>query len=256
MFNINYIGTWTLFKKESWRFLKVYNQTLVAPVINGLLLLAIFKLAVGRQFAQIGDVPFGEFMASGLIMMIIVQQAFANTSSSLIMAKVIGFIIDFLMPPLRTNELILAMVGASILRGFMVAIIAMAAIAIFIPLDFHNIPLMIFYIFFSSLFLGLLGLLTGVFAESFDHVAAITSYIITPLSFLSGTFYSIHNLPEFWQEVAHYNPFFHMIDGFRYSMTGYSDGNIEAGMMSLVAIVVVLWVVVYLLINKGYRLKQ
>jgi ABC-2 type transport system permease protein len=172
------------------------------------------------------------------------------------MAKVIGFIIDFLMPPLRTNEIIFAMVSASILRGIMVAVIAMAAVAVFIPLDFHNIALIIFYIFFSSLFLALLGLITGVFADSFDHVAAITSYIITPLSFLSGTFYSINNLPEFWRELAHYNPFFHMIDGFRYSMTGYSDGNIHSGMLTLIGLDAALWVVAYLLISKGYRLKQ
>lgn len=256
MFNINYIGTWTLFKKETWRFLKVYNQTLVAPVINGLLLLAIFKLAVGRQLAEIGGIPFGEFMAAGLIMMIVIQQAFANTSSSLIMAKVIGFIIDFLMPPLRAGEMIMAMTMSAVLRGFMVAIVAIIAISIFIPLDMDNIALMFFYIFFSSLFMALLGLITGVFAESFDHVSAITSYIITPMSFLSGTFYSIKNLPGFWHEVAIYNPFFHMINGFRYAMTGYSDGNIELGMATLVGCNVVLWIFAHALISRGYRIKQ
>lgn len=256
MLNINYIGTWTLFKKETWRFLKVYNQTLVAPVINGLLLLAIFKLAVGRQLEQVGGIPFGEFMASGLIMMIVIQQAFANTSSSLIMAKVIGFIIDFLMPPLRAGEIIFAMVSSAILRGFLVAIIAIIIINFFIPLEIDNFGLLLFYLLFSGMFMALLGLITGIFADSFDHVSAITSYIITPLSFLSGTFYSIRNLPEFWHEVAIYNPFFHMINGFRYSMTGYSDGNIELGMATLIGLNIALWVVAHTMLSKGYRIKQ
>jgi len=256
MSNINYIGTWTLFKKESWRFLKVYNQTLVAPVVNGLLLLAIFKLSVGRQLQMIGDVPFGEFMASGLIMMTVIQQAFANTSSSLIMGKVIGFIIDFLMPPLRTSELILAMVMASVLRGVLIAIIAGLSIWVFIPLQVHDFSILLFYIFFSSLLVGLLGLITGVYAETFDHVAAITSYVITPLSFLSGTFFSTKNLPEFWQYLTHFNPFFYMIDGFRYGMTGYHDGNIEIGMICLVALNIILWTLAHFMISRGYRLKQ
>ena len=256
MFNINYIGTWTLFKKESWRFLKVYNQTLVAPVINGLLLLAIFKLAVGQRLQTVGEIPFTEFMASGLIMMMVIQQSFANTSSSLIMAKVIGFIIDFLMPPLRAGEMITAMVGAAILRGTLVTIIAITVISFFVDFQIHSYGIIAFYIIFSSLFMGLLGLVTGIYSESFDHVAAITSYIITPLSFLSGTFYSIKSLPQFWENLAHYNPFFHMIDGMRYGMTGYNDGNIEAGMLSLAGLCAVLWVVVHMMLSRGYRIKQ
>jgi len=256
MININYIGTWTLFKKETLRFLKVYNQTLVAPIVNGLLLLAIFKLSVGNRLEFVGTVPFGQFMASGLIMMTVLQQTFANTSSSIIMGKVIGFIVDFLMPPLRTTELIFAMTMASVLRGFMIAVIATASIWIFIPLQIHSLPIFLFYIFFSSLLMSSLGLIAGVYAETFDQTAAITSYIITPLSFLSGTFYSIKNLPEFWQHVAHYNPFFYMIDGFRYSMTGYSDGNIAIGMSVIIFLNIILWAISHLMISRGYRLKQ
>lgn len=252
---MNYLGTYTLFKKETWRFIKVYNQTLIAPVVTALLFLAIFQLALGNRINYIGDVPYEIFMASGLIMMTVVQQAFANTSSSLIMGKVIGNIIDYLMPPISAGEMIFAMCMSAILRGFLVAILAGISIYIFIPIGIENIGITIAYIFLAAMFMALLGILTGVFAESFDQMAAVTSYIITPLAFLSGTFYSIKNLPPFWQEVTSYNPFFYMIDGFRYGMTGYADGDIATGLIAISLINIVLWVVVYSMISRGYRLK-
>ena len=227
----------------------------MAPVVTSLLFLAIFQLALGNRINYVGEVPFEIFMASGLIMMTIIQQAFANTSSSLIMGKVIGNIIDYLMPPISTGELILAMAMAAVLRGFIVAILAGIAIYIFIPLGVSNFFVAVVYIFLASLFMALLGLLTGVFAETFDQMAAVTSYVITPLAFLSGTFYSVKNLPEFWQEVTSYNPFFYMIDGFRYGMTGYSDGDIKIGFVVLVAAIFVIWLLVYSMISRGYRLK-
>lgn len=251
----NPIGTWTLFKKEIRRFLKVYNQTLIAPVITSLLFLAVFSLSVGGHVQVVGSVSFAQFVASGLIIMTIVQQVFANSSSSFIMAKVLGSLIDLLMPPISAAEIVLAMITASLVRGIMVGILTGLAVYIFVDYHIEHPFIMIFYALAAATLLALLGLLAGILAESFDQMAAITSYVVTPLSFLSGTFYSTHNLPGFWQKVAHGNPFFYMIDGFRYGVTGYSDGNLQLGAIMLVASNIVLWVIVWKLIDKGYRLK-
>ena len=252
---MNYIGTWTLFVKEVRRFMKVYNQTLLAPVITSLLFLAVFDLSLGSHVNKIGNIPFGEFMASGLIIMTIVQQVFANASSTFIMGKVLGSMVDLLMPPLSAGEIVTAIVGASVFRGIIVGIIAAIAIRCFVVFHVEHFGVVIFYTIAASVMLALLGLLAGILSESFDQMAAITSYIITPLSFLSGTFYSTQNLPPLCHMVPHANPFFYMIDGFRYGMTGHHDGNVALGAAMLVAANVALWFVVYRLINKGYRLK-
>ena len=252
---MNYLGTYTLFRKEVWRFLKIFNQTLVAPVVNSLLFLAIFQLALGNRVNYIGEIPFEIFMASGLIMMTIVQQAFANGSANFVMGKVIGHIIDYLMPPISAGEMILALSLAAVVRGFLVAILAGISIYIFVPISIDNIGIVLLFILLSSFFMALLGLLTGIFAEGFDQMAAVTSYIVTPLAFLSGTFYSTKNLPEFWQEVIVYNPFFYMIDGFRYGMTGHADGDITTGLAVLFVGNIALWAVLHAMISRGYRLK-
>ena len=252
---MNILGTWTLFKKECWRFLKVYNQTLVAPVITSLLFLAVFHLAMGGRVTQVAGVRFELFMASGLIIMSVVQQSFANSSSSLVMSKVIGMIIDILMPPFSAAEMMIAMVGACIVRGVLVGIISASAISFFIPLEVHYIWAVVYFLIMSSMLLGLLGLFAGIVSESFDHMSAITSYIITPLAFLSGTFYSIQNLPPAWQVAAHFNPFFYMIDGFRYGMTGHTDTNILVSVVVIFAANIALAALCHKLISKGYRLK-
>jgi ABC-2 type transport system permease protein len=252
---MNYLGTWTLFKKECWRFLKVYNQTLLAPVITSLLFLAVFNLAMNGHVAMVAGVPFDQFMASGLIIMAVVQQAFANSSSSLVMSKVIGMIIDILMPPFSAAEIIIAMIGSCIVRGVLIGIISVIAISFFIHLEVHHWWAAVYFLVMSSMLLGFLGLFAGIVSESFDHMAAITSYIITPLAFLSGTFYSIQNLPGAWKTAAHFNPFFYMIDGFRYGMTGHTDTDVILGASVILAANIVLCVFCYRLIRKGYRLK-
>lgn len=254
--NFNYYGTYSLFKKEVLRFLKVYHQTLFSPTVNALLLLAIFALSLGNNVHQVGVVPFKEFMAAGLIMMVAMQNAFANSSSSLTMGKVMGHIIDYLIPPIGPGGFLTAFALASVLRGILVGIITMAAIAFFVPLSFFNIFYAIFCIFFASLFLGLLGILCGILSDSFDQMSAITSYFITPLTFLSGTFYSTNNLPEFWKNVAHLNPFFYMIDGFRYGITGYHDGSLVGGAITILTCNIVLILVIYKLLKIGYRIKN
>ncbi len=252
----NYYGTYTLLKKEVFRFLKVYHQTLFSPVINALLLLAIFSLSMGNKIHNIGDVSFKEFMAAGLIMMVAMQNAFANSSSSFTIGKVLGHIIDYLIPPIGAKGMLFAFVSAAVLRGFLVGLIAFAAIAIFVPLSFNNFFYALFCIIFATMFLGLLGMLCGILSENFDQMSAISSYFITPLTFLSGTFYSTNNLPEFWQKVAHFNPFFYMIDGFRYGLTGYNDGSIFIGAVVILICNIILLFIVHHLLKTGYRIKS
>jgi len=255
MHKINLIGFRTLYLKEVSRFLKVYNQTLLAPMVTSLLFLAIFKLAMGDNVQVMGSVPFERFMAAGLIMMAVVQQSFANTSSSLIMSKVIGTMIDYLLPPLSAAEITVAMALAGVTRGVAVGVIVGLSISLFIHIEVQHIFFAVYYIIAASLMLALLGMLGGIFSESFDQMAAITSYVITPLAFLSGTFYSVKQLPAFWYGVSHYNPFFYMIDGFRYSMTGYADGSLTTGMAVLGLMDLTLFIAVYWMLDKGYRIK-
>lgn len=253
---INYIGAKTLYIKEVRRFLKVYNQTLFAPVVTALLFLAVFNLAMGGSIKTIGTVPFGQFMASGLIIMSVVQNAFANTSSSFTMGKVLGTIIDYLMPPLSAFEITFSMIFAGITRGIMVGVLVGMAVWVFIPLTIHSIAYTLFFIVTASMFMALLGMLAGIIADTFDQMAALTSYVITPMAFLSGTFYSIKNLPEFWHMVSGFNPFFYMIDGFRFGMTGYSDGNINVGIAVMIGVNIASWLTVQTMLSKGYRIKS
>ena len=247
---------WTLFKKESWRFLKVYNQTLFAPIVNILLLLAIFSLAVGGKYSFDGNISFTYFMSCGLIMMAAMQNAFANSSSSFVMGKVLGHIIDYLIPPISYKEILIAMMLGAVLRGLLVGILAFFAISFFVDVKIRFPLLAIFYLVGATCFLALLGVLCGIFSESFDQMSAITSYLITPLTFLSGTFYSINNLPEFWYHISKFNPFFYMIDGFRFAMSGYADGRIEIGIVYIVVANVVLYLVLLRMLKTGYRIKN
>lgn len=252
---INWFGAVTLLKKETRRFLKVYHQTIFSPVINIILFLAVFSLSVGHQIETVEGVPFKIFMASGLIMMAAMQNAFANSSSSFVMGKVMGNIVDYLIPPLGALEIVFAFAVGAILRGICVAVVAFVAISFFVALPIFNFFLVIFYLVTSCMFLGLLGILCGIFSETFDQMSAMTSYVITPLTFLSGTFYSTNALPEFWQKASHANPFFYMLDGFRYSITGHHDGSLLTGMIYILTLNLVLAVVLYCMIKRGYRIK-
>lgn len=254
---INWLGLFTLCKREIWRFLKVWNQTLFAPVVTTLLFLAVLSLAMGRQSQHIGELSYNQFVAPGLIMMAVVQNAFANTSSSLMLAKIQGVIIDILMPPLSPGEITLAYLAGGVVRGLTVCVsVSLGLYLFFVPFTLHDPALALYYLTASSSMLALLGILGGVYAQSFDQMAAFTNYIITPLAFLSGTFYSIDHLPGFWHTVSHFNPFFYMIDGFRYAITGHADGNLTAGVLALLGMNIALWLLVRRLIAKGWRLKS
>jgi len=255
MNNVNYLGLWTLYKREVMRFMKVMNQTLLAPVITTLLFLAVLTLSLGGHERFVDNVPYKNFITPGLIMMAIVQNAFANTSSSLMLAKIQGVIIDLLMPPFTGAEITLGLTMGGVTRGFLVGIVVAISVYIFVPFEIHHFFLALFYIIASSVMMALVGLLAGIRSQSFDQLSAITNYIITPLSFLSGTFYSIKQLPEFWHNVCLFNPFFYMIDGFRYCLTGYADGSITVGIIVICITNCLLWLFANILITKGYNLK-
>lgn len=254
--SINWFGAFTLLKKEVWRFLKVYHQTLFSPVVNIMLFFAIFCLSMGSHVPMVGEVPFPLFVSAGLIMMAAMQNAFANSSSSMVMGKVMGHFIDYLMPPLGAFELLFAFTAGAILRGLAVGLAAFIVISFFVKITIFSFGLMVFYALFSCAFLAMLGVLCGIVSDSFDNMSAITSYIVTPLTFLSGTFYSTKSLPEFWRNVAHFNPFFYMIDGFRYSLTGQSDGDLTVGVVYVLAINLVLGGVVYWLLRISYKIRS
>lgn len=255
MEKINWIGMRTVYARETKRFLKVYNQTLFAPVITALLFLSVFTLAVKHRMPNIEGVPFEQFMAAGLIMMSVVQNAFANTSSSLCMGKVLGYIIDYLTPPLSPLELLSGVIASAITRGVMVGILVGVSVLPFTELHIHHLGFAIFHLIAASLLLALLGVIAGIVADSFDQMSAFTTYIITPLAFLSGTFYSVKRLPDFWYNLSHFNPFFYMIDGFRYGMTGYHDGNLTIGVSYMIGAIFVLSIVTYQMMARGYRIK-
>lgn len=253
---VNSIGLLTLIRREVDRFLNVYMQTILAPVITTLLFYTIFALAFGGTVRHVGDIPFLEFLAPGLVMMTMVQNAFANSSSSIVISKVQGNIVDVLMPPLSSLELYLGFTVGAILRGLLVGIVTALVMGLFVTLHIHSLPYIVTYAFLGAMMLGSLGLAAGLWSEKFDHIAAVTNFIVTPLTFLSGTFYSVGDLPELWQGIAHYNPFFYMLDGFRYGFTGHTDGNPALGIFILLAINAALALLTFLMLRSGYKIKS
>jgi ABC-2 type transport system permease protein len=252
---INWIGLQTLIAKEVGRFLNVYTQTIVAPIVTTLLFYTVFALAFGGVARQVGDVPYLQFLAPGLLMMTMVQNAFANTSSSLVIAKVQGNIVDLLMPPLSPGELIAGFVFGGVFRGLMVGLAAGIVIALFVPLQISSIPAIIAYAILGTMMLSCMGIAGGIWSQKFDHIAAVTNFVVTPLTFLSGTFYAMSTLPPFWQFLGHYNPFFYMIDGFRYGFIGQADGNLTVGLITLVLINLFLIGLCYWMVKTGYKIK-
>lgn len=252
---VNWRGLWTLYVKEVQRFLKVFTQTIAAPAVTTLMFYTIFTVALGGATRTVGDIPFVEFLAPGLIMMAMVQNSFANTSSSLMIAKIQGNIVDVLMPPLTAGELTVAFAAGGVTRGLIVGFATGLVMLFFVPIDLANPTLIVFHAVGASLMLALLGIIAGIWAQKFDHMAAVTNFIIMPFSFLSGTFYSILRLPEAWQTVAHFNPFFYMIDGFRAGFIGHADANPLLGVAIMLAINLALFFVAYRIFATGYRLK-
>ena len=252
---VNWRGFWELYRKEVKRFLKVATQTVAAPVVTTLLFLAIFTLALGGAVRMVHGVPFSEFLAPGLIMMAMVQNAFANTSSSMVISKVQGNIVDVLMPPISPGELVAAYALAGVTRGAVVGIVTAVGMLPFVDLSLPHPLAAIYFGVSASLMLALLGLIGGIWSDKFDHMAAVTNFIVTPFAFLSGTFYSIDRLPPLFYDLAHLNPFFFMIDGFRWAFLGESDTAPWIGAVVLALVNVALWLSAWAMVRSGYKLK-
>jgi ABC-2 type transport system permease protein len=260
---INGIGLWSLYIKEVRRFLKVQTQTVWAPAVTTLLFLVIFTLAMGRSGRMILGVPFATFVAPGLIVMGMMQNSFANSSFSFLAGKIQGTIIDLLMPPLSEGELMIGIVAAAVTRAIMVGLALAAAMMLFpgVSLAVRHPWAVVWFGLMGSAMLALLGLLTSIWAEKFDHAAAVTNFIVAPLSLLSGTFYVISNLAPAFQAVSRVNPFFYVISGFRFGFLGESDiGDTNVAVfhsaLGLGVFVALLALATYAVLRSGWKLKS
>lgn len=258
--SVNWLGLWTFYKKEVQRFLKVAFQTVLAPVVTTLLYLVVFTQAFGDARPAVNGVSFIVFLAPGLTMMAILNNAFSNSSSSLIIGKIQGSIIDILMAPLSAAELTVGYtVGAAtrgLLVGFITALTAAGYMAFSTPLPINNLFAIIYFSVSASVMFGLIGIVGGVWAEKFDQLAAITNFIIMPLTFLSGTFYPISRLPEPFLTITTFNPIFMLIDGFRYGFTGHAEASVLTSTLVILVINIILAFVCYRLLKSGWRIKS
>lgn len=263
---VNWIGLWTLYRKEVRRFMKVAFQTVFAPIITTLLYLTVFLVAFSgsdRNPVMEGQlIAYASFLPPGLIMMAILSNAFQNSSSSLIIAKVQGSVVDILMPPLSASELTVAFVAGAATRGLLVGFVTALTIAGFMafshtPFQVMSLPAILYFSVAASVILAAVGAIAGMWAEKFDQLALITNFVITPLTFLSGTFYSVNKdgLPDWVPGISAFNPLFYLIDGFRYGFIGVSDAPVARGALISLLLAVGLCYLTYRLFRSGYKLK-
>jgi len=253
---MNFSGLYTLFYKEILRFGKVALQTVLAPVVTALLYLLVFSHVLEEHVQVYEGVSYTAFLIPGLMMMSIIQNAFANSSSSLIQSKITGNIIFVLLTPLSYLEFYLAFLFASIVRALVVGVGIFFVAIWFVELPVYSAVYLFLFAFLSSAVLGTIGIVAGIWSDRFDHLAGFQNFIIMPLSFLSGVFYSIHSLPSFWQTLSKFNPFFYMIDGFRYGFFGVSDID---PLYSLTVVFVAWLLLAGLTLNilkSGYKLRN
>jgi ABC-2 type transport system permease protein len=252
---LNLIGLKTLYEREVRRFMKVAVQTVFGPVVSSWLLMVVFVMAFGAGHRVVDGIRFPDFLAPGLIMLTVIQNAFANASSSLIVAKVQGTTTDFLMPPLTPGELTIAFVAGATTRGLLVAVATAVSVAFFadvIPMHFGWAFL---FVLLASVLFSALGVLAGMWADKFDNLAFVTSFVITPLTFLSGTFYSIKVLPEPFHTLTLWNPVFHLIDGIRYGFTGHADASVTVSAVVTLVLAIAAVAAVWWAFRTGWRLK-
>lgn len=260
--NVNWGGLRTLYIKEVRRFFKVQLQTVWAPAVTTLLFLVIFTVALGgsgRTVALQGNpVPFADFIAPGLIVMGMLNNAFANASFSLLVGKIQGNIVDYLMPPLSTAELLAALVGGAVTRAFCVGATVWLAMALWpgVHVAPQHLWAILWFGLLGSAFLALVGVLTSIWAEKFDHAAAVTNFVVSPLTLLSGTFYSVEKLSPLFQTISHLNPFFYIISGFRYGFLGVADSPILTGTAIILSLNIVLGLFCYWLLRSGWKTKS
>ncbi|MBC7490498.1 MAG: ABC transporter permease [Glaciimonas sp.] len=250
------IGFQTLFYKEVWRFWKVAAQTIGAPVLTAMLYLLIFGQTLKGNVQVYPGVEYTTFLVPGLVMMSVLQNAFANTSSSLVQSKMTGNLVFVLLPPLSHWELFSAYVLASVVRGLLVGGSVLLITAFFVNLSFIAPWWIIIFAVLGAAFLGTMGLIAGILADKFDQLAAFQNFLIIPATFLAGVFYSIHSLSPFWQTVSHFNPFFYMIDGFRYGFFGQSDVNPFISIVIIIIFLVILVTVSVQMLKQGYKLRH
>ena len=255
--NVNWGGLYTLYVKEVRRFFKVQLQTIWAPAVTTLMFLVIFTVALGRTGRMVMGVSFADFLAPGLIVMAMLQNAFANSSFSLLVGKIQGTIVDYLMPPLSVGELIAGLLGASITRAFLVGLAVWLAMLAWPGVEImpRHLWAILWFGLMGSMMLGLLGLLTSIWAEKFDHAAAVGNFVVAPLSLLSGTFYSVDALSPLFRAISHANPFFYVISGFRYGFLGEADSPVMFGALLLLGINAALGLLCYGLLKSGWKIK-
>ena len=253
---INWIGVQTLYLREVRRFWKVGAQTVAAPVVTTLLYMMVFVVALKGARPPLHGTPFAEFVAPGLIMMAILQNAFANASSSLIQAKIMGTATDFLTPPLSPLELTLGFTLGAATRGAVVGLVTALCVLPFAPLGVANVLAIVWFALAASFIMGMTGVLAGLWSEKFDHLAAVQNFIVMPMTFLSGTFYLVENLPEPFRTISRYNPFFYLIDGFRYGFIGHAESNLTVGVIGSAVLMVIMGTICWLVFRSGWRLKS
>jgi ABC-2 type transport system permease protein len=252
---MNWIGMYTLLAKEVWRFMKVFTQTVVTPVVTVLLYLVVFGSVLSEHVQVYPGVSYSAFLVPGLISMAVLQNAFANTSSSLFQSRQNGNILFMLLAPLSSLEFYLAFTGAAIARGLMVGAGVWIVAICFVPLPMHSFWLILLFASLGSGILGVFGLIAAIVSERWDHVAAFQNFVILPLTFLSGVFYSVHNLPSVWPQVSLYNPFFYLIDGFRYGFLGVSDASIWFSLAVTAIFFIAVSTACLWMLKTGYKLK-
>lgn len=249
-------GTWTLLVKEIRRFMSVIGQTVLAPVITAVLYLVVFQQVLGDRVEVYPGVGFTEFLIPGLIMMSVIQNAFANTSSSITQSKIMGNLVFMLMSPLSALEIFGAFVAAAVLRATIVAIALYAVGWLFCPLPLAQPLAVLLMLVLAAGCMAVFGMIAGIVARKFDHIAAFQNFFIMPFSFLSGVFYSIHTLPDFWAKASAFNPFFYMIDGFRHGFYGVSDASFAMAALCVSGFFVVLSIIALTLLRSGYELRS
>jgi len=253
---VNWIGLRTLYLREVRRFWKVGAQTVAAPVVTTLLYMLVFVVAVKGGRPPLDGTPFPEFVAPGLIVMAMLNNAFANSSSSLIQAKIMGTSTDFLTPPLSPLELTIGFSLGAATRGLVVGLVTAVCVLPFAKLQIHNVAAIVGFGLAASLIMGMAGVLAGLWAEKFDQLAAVQNFVVMPMTFLSGAFYLVENLPEPFATISHYNPFFYLIDGFRFGFIGHSEGSLAIGAGMSLALIAALGVANWLVFRSGWRLKS
>jgi ABC-2 type transport system permease protein len=252
---VNWEGLRTLYMREVRRFWKVGAQTLAAPVVTALLYMLVFVVAVRGAAPPIEGVRFATFVAPGLIMMQILGNAFANSSSSLLQAKMNGLIGDFITPPLSAAEQVTGFVLGAATRGILVGAVTALAVLPFAHLSVAHLWAVLYFGFGAAMIMGMLGLMAAIWSVKFDHIAAVSNFIIMPMTFLSGTFYLVSRLPEPFRTASHYNPFFYLIAGFRYGFIGHADGSLLIGVAMTAALMVLLALICLWMFATGYKMK-